>query len=208
MPLLSSTGECGRDALRRIDEGQILYGVAGRLTEVNPHWRGAHWADCLDVLVDSDSNLEVTPPTIRPRPDTEMNRPVLTKRERSVTTINRTGLPHMAELFDEELLDIAHPNEPHMVLGGRYGLPANSIAAIRRGLQANGYFAAPAVHAPRDKYGYDLTTGQLPRGPADVGQADHVSRPSCSSGPPSTAGRQPRWSPRICACAPSAPCST
>lgn len=34
-----------------------------RFTTMNPHWRGAGWADCLDVLHDSDSNLEVTEPT-------------------------------------------------------------------------------------------------------------------------------------------------
>lgn len=33
-----------------------------RFTTMNPHWRGAGWADCLDVLHDSDSNLEVTEP--------------------------------------------------------------------------------------------------------------------------------------------------
>jgi len=31
-----------------------------RFTLINRHWRGAHWADCLDVLNDSDSHLEVT----------------------------------------------------------------------------------------------------------------------------------------------------
>lgn len=31
-------------------------------TTVNPSWRGAEWADCLSVLVDSDSHLEVTEP--------------------------------------------------------------------------------------------------------------------------------------------------
>lgn len=30
-----------------------------RFTEINPHWRGAHVADVLDVLADSDSHLEV-----------------------------------------------------------------------------------------------------------------------------------------------------
>lgn len=29
---------------------------------VNPNWRGAEWADCLSVLCDSDSNLEVSEP--------------------------------------------------------------------------------------------------------------------------------------------------
>jgi len=31
-------------------------------TTANPHWRGAHWEDCLDVLLDSDSHLELTEP--------------------------------------------------------------------------------------------------------------------------------------------------
>jgi hypothetical protein len=31
-------------------------------TQVNPHWRGAGWDDCLAILLDSDSNLEVTEP--------------------------------------------------------------------------------------------------------------------------------------------------
>ena len=31
-------------------------------TTANPHWRGANWEDCLDVLLDSDSHLELTEP--------------------------------------------------------------------------------------------------------------------------------------------------
>ena len=31
-------------------------------TRLNPHWRGAYWDDCLDVLLDSDSHLDVTEP--------------------------------------------------------------------------------------------------------------------------------------------------
>lgn len=31
-------------------------------TEQNPHWRGAHWDDCLDVLIDCDAFIEVTEP--------------------------------------------------------------------------------------------------------------------------------------------------
>src|SRR5262245_21128082 len=30
--------------------------------QINPRWEGAKWDDCLDVLLDSDSNLEVTEP--------------------------------------------------------------------------------------------------------------------------------------------------
>jgi hypothetical protein len=30
--------------------------------QVNPNWKGASWADCLQPLDDSDSNLEVTEP--------------------------------------------------------------------------------------------------------------------------------------------------
>ena len=30
--------------------------------KVNPHYNGAHWADCLEVLVDSDSHLDITEP--------------------------------------------------------------------------------------------------------------------------------------------------
>ena len=33
-----------------------------RFTRVNPAFKGANWEDCLDVLVDSDSHLEVTEP--------------------------------------------------------------------------------------------------------------------------------------------------
>jgi hypothetical protein len=33
-----------------------------KFTELNPHWRGAHWDDCLDTLIDSDSHLELTEP--------------------------------------------------------------------------------------------------------------------------------------------------
>ena len=33
-----------------------------RFTNINPHWRGAHWADALDTLCDCDSDLEVVEP--------------------------------------------------------------------------------------------------------------------------------------------------
>jgi hypothetical protein len=33
-----------------------------KFTERNPHWQGAHWDDCLDVLIDSDSHAELTEP--------------------------------------------------------------------------------------------------------------------------------------------------
>jgi hypothetical protein len=33
-----------------------------KFTSINPHWRGAHWEDCLEVLVDSDSHLDITEP--------------------------------------------------------------------------------------------------------------------------------------------------
>jgi hypothetical protein len=46
-----------------------------RFTTMNPHWRGAHWADVLDVLYDSDSNLDVTEPiyeALRGLPEVEL----------------------------------------------------------------------------------------------------------------------------------------
>src|SRR5262245_5652156 len=33
-----------------------------RFTELNPHWRGAHWDDCLDRLIDADAHLDITEP--------------------------------------------------------------------------------------------------------------------------------------------------
>jgi hypothetical protein len=33
-----------------------------RFTTLNRHWQGAHWDDCLDTLMDSDSHLELTEP--------------------------------------------------------------------------------------------------------------------------------------------------
>lgn len=33
-----------------------------RFISMNPHWQGAAWADCLESLLDSDSNLNVTEP--------------------------------------------------------------------------------------------------------------------------------------------------
>lgn len=33
-----------------------------KFTERNPRWRGAGWDDCLDILLDSDSHLDVTEP--------------------------------------------------------------------------------------------------------------------------------------------------
>lgn len=33
-----------------------------RFVRVNPSWNGANWEDCLDVLLDSDSHLDVTEP--------------------------------------------------------------------------------------------------------------------------------------------------
>ena len=33
-----------------------------RFTRANPRWRGANWEDCLDMLLDSDSHLELTEP--------------------------------------------------------------------------------------------------------------------------------------------------
>ena len=33
-----------------------------RFVRVNPAWNGANWEDCLDVLLDSDSHLDVTEP--------------------------------------------------------------------------------------------------------------------------------------------------
>jgi hypothetical protein len=41
-----------------VESGQAL----ATFVTANPHWRGAQWADVLDVLADSDSNLEVTEP--------------------------------------------------------------------------------------------------------------------------------------------------
>lgn len=31
-------------------------------TKVNPHWRGAHWDDCLDTVIDADGHLDITEP--------------------------------------------------------------------------------------------------------------------------------------------------
>lgn len=33
-----------------------------RFCQANYRWRGANWEDCLDVLIDSDSHLELTEP--------------------------------------------------------------------------------------------------------------------------------------------------
>jgi len=33
-----------------------------KFTEINPHWRGAHWEDVLEVLCDSDSHLDIIEP--------------------------------------------------------------------------------------------------------------------------------------------------
>ena len=33
-----------------------------KFTEANPAWRGANWDDALDVLMDTDSHLDVTEP--------------------------------------------------------------------------------------------------------------------------------------------------
>jgi hypothetical protein len=33
-----------------------------KFTQINPHWRGANWDDCLDTLIDSDSHLDLTEP--------------------------------------------------------------------------------------------------------------------------------------------------
>lgn len=40
-----------------------------RFTEKNPHWRGAHWDDCLEVLFETDGDLEVTEPLYEEHPD-------------------------------------------------------------------------------------------------------------------------------------------
>jgi hypothetical protein len=34
----------------------------GTFTHINQHWRGAHWDDCLDRIMDADGHLEVTEP--------------------------------------------------------------------------------------------------------------------------------------------------
>lgn len=31
-----------------------------KFTSINPHWRGAHWDDCLDQLMDADAHLDMT----------------------------------------------------------------------------------------------------------------------------------------------------
>ena len=53
-------------ALSHIEESMPEHsGMAlARFTAANPHWHGAHWADVLDVLNDSDSNLDVVEPVI------------------------------------------------------------------------------------------------------------------------------------------------
>ena len=33
-----------------------------KFVERNRHYNGAHWDDCLDVLIDSDSHLDITEP--------------------------------------------------------------------------------------------------------------------------------------------------
>jgi len=33
-----------------------------RFTTINPHWQGAGWDDCLDVLIDSDSHIDLVEP--------------------------------------------------------------------------------------------------------------------------------------------------
>jgi hypothetical protein len=42
-----------------------------KFTEHNPHWRGAHWDDCLDTLMDSDSHLDLTEPLYEASKETQ-----------------------------------------------------------------------------------------------------------------------------------------
>src|SRR4249920_3801329 len=41
---------------------------------VNPSWNGAGWDDCLDMLLDSDSHLELTEPLYEQAEDEEVER--------------------------------------------------------------------------------------------------------------------------------------
>lgn len=41
------------------DEARL---ALSKFVEINPHYRGAGWDDCLDVLLDSDSHMDVTEP--------------------------------------------------------------------------------------------------------------------------------------------------
>lgn len=52
------------DRLLQVEKAMPLHSewALARFTKVNPHYNGAAWADCLEVLYDSDSNLDVTEP--------------------------------------------------------------------------------------------------------------------------------------------------
>jgi hypothetical protein len=43
--------------------------IVRRFTQLNPHWRGAGVADILDILYQSDSDLETTEPFFEANPD-------------------------------------------------------------------------------------------------------------------------------------------
>src|SRR5262245_30270816 len=60
------------------DDTKLLLGIEAKFPEeavaalenftaINWHYRGANWSDCLEVLMDSDSHLDVT----EPQPDRE-----------------------------------------------------------------------------------------------------------------------------------------
>jgi len=46
------------EAVMRLHSSKAL----DRFTRVNPQYRGGYWSDCLDILLDSDTHIEVTEP--------------------------------------------------------------------------------------------------------------------------------------------------
>jgi hypothetical protein len=46
------------EAVMRLHSSKAL----DRFTRVNPQYRGGYWSDCLDILLDSDTHVEVTEP--------------------------------------------------------------------------------------------------------------------------------------------------
>lgn len=47
------------DAVGKLDERTVAVALE-RFVTVNPHYRGADWADVLDVLFDGDAHLDIT----------------------------------------------------------------------------------------------------------------------------------------------------
>lgn len=43
-----------------------------KFVSINPHWNGAEWWDCLSVLIDSDSQLDIIEPMADAMPEWSM----------------------------------------------------------------------------------------------------------------------------------------